>query len=260
MQVSHGVQETQDGGQCTAGTHLHSGPVAALAWDRVSDRVATGGADGAILLATYADVQAGDAGARHTTIRNASACMSVSGLCWTGSGALVSVGTEGHVMVWDVRKGGAAPVGGAGIFARGRRHMMGVEVAESNPHVVAVAEVAGVSLWDLRQLREPAWEANSSAAPGLSAGVSVRLDAGRLGTVPMPLLATSGDGGLFEVDAGASGGAGDVREVAREEAAMVAADVDPVATGMVFACTDCASLTVVDRRGGGQRGGGTLMW
>ena len=184
--------------------------------------------------------------------------MSVAGLCWTGSGALVSVGTEGHVLVWDARKGGGAPAASSGAsFARSLRRMLGVEVAESNPHVVAVAEVAGVSLWDLRHLSEAVGDVSD---PALCDGVSIRLDTGRLGAVPMPLLAASGGGGVFEVDARNSG-AGHIREVAREDAAMVAVDVDPVDTDMVFACTDCASLTVVDRRVRGQKmGSNAALW
>ena len=60
-----------------------------------------------------------------------------------------------------------------------------------------------------------------------------------------PLVAASSGGCLSEVDLHAHGGA--VRVAAREEAAFVALDVEPLQRDVVFACTDSASLTLLRR-------------
>jgi hypothetical protein len=229
---------------------LHGAPVNGVEWGSIQDMVATGCADGSICITPLAALHDSSAKEQHTVLRAASSCASVAGLCWMGASTLVTVGSEGRVLAWDIRQINreSTPKSWYGKAQR-RPQFLDVVGLLACPHQVVAAEQGGLSMWDLRNSQTPVWELSDLGDNNggmLWKGVALQVDAGRTGSVAMPVVASSGTGKIVEVDAGIE--AGKMRCLAEESgAAMVALDVDPVATHMVFACTDCASMTIIDR-------------
>jgi hypothetical protein len=245
VQVDGGVEEAAEGGQATTGQVLHDGAVTALAHCADAALVATGGADGAIGVTSLVDMQSGKAVSRQQRVQDASPSVSVSGLCWIGSGGaggLASVGTEGVLRLWDIRssRGGRAVSQSPYSWGKGR-DFLGVVGHVGRPQMCVVSDASGASLWDVRTMQQPVAEV---AGGDLEGGVVLCFDRWRAGLATAPLVAATGQGRLCEVDMGVGSS---VVMLAHEDAGLVAVDVDGTHGETVFACTDCASLSVVHR-------------
>lgn len=156
-----------------------------------------------------------------------------------------------------------------------------VAVLPSTPHACAVGHgmhggVGGLlTAWDLRMMREPdivpLWSSSAENEYGSGGGLSsaaramgstgsviVRPDPQRAGGAAVPLVATTTDGQLFEVDLGRGGGV-EVSGACRIEGGWVDVEADRTNGGTVVGCTDQQSVVIVSRQGPGGIGDAAMM-
>ena len=242
-----GLVESNHGGeavQATQGQQLHSSAVTAVAYNSDTDTVATCGADGAIHTIQHAALLIGRGADQLHTVKAGTPYASISGICWSAGGALLSVGTAGSLQCWDARAKGPAQRASAQSGAQGGhgRELLGVAAHPGQPQSCVVTEVGGVSLWDVRKLAGPVAALQEGTLEGY---VQARFDTRRMGRTDAPLIAATTAGQLCQLDLGRHNNASET--LATEDAAFVAVDAEPLRGELLFACTDCASLTIVDR-------------